>query len=68
MMEHDDDDDDEKREPNLFDGKPLPRVAKGERGCGVQCDCGGSCVLLPDHPGQHECVGDKPGEPGTCPA
>lgn len=38
------------------------------RKCGVQCECGGSCVLGPRHIGEHECIGDEPGVPGSCPA
>jgi hypothetical protein len=36
--------------------------------CGARVDCGGSCCLDRRHTGDHECVGDNPGEPGSCPA
>jgi hypothetical protein len=58
---------------NLDDhGRPWPRAAKGEPMCGLKPTaldwCGGSCCLVPNHGGRHECIGDERGLPGSCPA
>jgi len=44
------------------------RPKDGDSSCGKKLDCGGSCCLPPQHAGLCECVGDTPGDPGSCPA
>jgi hypothetical protein len=36
--------------------------------CSKKCERGGSCCLWAGHAGGCECIGDDPGQPGTCPA
>lgn len=38
--------------------------------CGQRLDCGGTCLLAVTHRGNVpcECIGDQPGDPGSCPA
>lgn len=55
--------------PNVgSDGKPLPRAGELGPKCNDPLECGGACCLLPGHGGEHECSGDDPGWPGSCPA
>lgn len=55
----------------LMCGDPK-RVNVGARGeftsCGARMLCGGFCCLTRGHSGEHECIGDTRGEPGSCPA
>jgi len=44
------------------------RLTNCPNACNKVVDCGGSCCRSPGHPGECECIGDTPGEPGTCPA
>ena len=44
------------------------KLTWGSDTCNTTTDCGGSCVLAANHVGRCECVGDDPGQPGSCPA
>ena len=49
---------------STLDGGPCPLGCREPTGY----DCGGSCCLPRGHDGPHECIGDEPGQPGTCDA
>ena len=44
------------------------RRLKDGTACGFRLECGGTCCLAAGHARDHECDGDDPWKPGSCPA
>lgn len=53
--------------PSMFEGA-VCGVASPLPPCEVPLECGGPCCLAYGHVVDHECGGDVPGCPGSCPA